>query len=116
LGTVLGVAVTRYHFEVKDHAAGWLLRTEATLDDLDAAVAHAVQQARSLMSAAICDGRLLLTPWVEVSSDEGEVLRIIPFAEAVDTIHLAALPRVPASQAPLSPQTRDWLRSARGNA
>jgi hypothetical protein len=108
--------MTRYYFEVKDHAAGWLVRTEATLDGLDAAVAHGVQQARSLMSAAICDGALLLTPWIEVSSDEGEVLRIIPFAEAIDTIHLAALPRVPASQPPFSRRARGWLRGARGNA
>lgn len=106
--------MTRYHFEVRDHSAGRIVRSDATLDDLDAAVAHAIQHARRLMSAAICDGCLLLTPWIEISSEDGEVLRVLPFAEAVDTIHLAAVPRVPSSRPTPSRRADGWLRSASG--
>jgi hypothetical protein len=94
--------MTQYYFEVKDHAAGWLMRSCAECDDLDAAVAHAIQHVRRMMSEAIWEGTLLLTPWMEITSDKGEVLRILPFAEAIDTIHLEAAPRG-RSKAPVWP-------------
>jgi hypothetical protein len=52
------------------------------LPSLYVAKAEAIKDARSLMSAAISDGRDISTRRIEIMNDLGVLLLVIPFAEA----------------------------------
>ena len=73
----------RFYFNViTDH--GRILDDEGTeLPTLDEARAEALEDARELMSGAILEGRDISGRRVEICSESGETLMIVPFAAAI---------------------------------
>ena len=54
------------------------------LPDLEAARAHAVAGARSLMSDELKDGRLVLSHHIAIENEQGELLLDVTFSDAVE--------------------------------
>lgn len=76
-------APTRYHFSIIN-PSGIARDFEGTeLSSLEAARAHATEDARVLMSMAILEGRDISGRTIEVTGEDGEVLLVVPFRHAV---------------------------------
>jgi hypothetical protein len=76
-------ATSRYHFNIIK-PSGIVHDHEGTeLPTLQAARAHAIKDARLLMSMAILEGRDVSGRNVEITDEEGEVLLVVPFRDAI---------------------------------
>lgn len=74
--------VPRYFFNVYNDATS-LDEEGCELPDLEAARAHAIQGARSLMSDTLKEGRLVLSHHIAIVDERGELLLDVTFGEAV---------------------------------
>jgi hypothetical protein len=76
-------ATSRYHFNIIK-PSGIVHDHEGTeLPTLQAARAHAIKDARLLMSMAILEGRDVSGRNIEITDEEGEVLLVVPFRDAI---------------------------------
>lgn len=73
----------RFFFHVRNGMGFALDEEGAELDDLRAAKQHAIEGARSLMSAEVAKGELDLRGRIEVTDAEGQCILILRFGEAV---------------------------------
>jgi hypothetical protein len=79
----MNTANTRYHFNIIK-PSGIARDLEGTeLPSLEAARAHAIEDARVLMSMAILEGRDISGRTIEVTSEDGEVVLVLAFRDAV---------------------------------
>jgi hypothetical protein len=53
------------------------------LEDLDAAVAAAIEGVRSMMSEEARQGQLDLSGRIEIADAQGNILQIVPFTDAI---------------------------------
>ena len=56
------------------------------LPDLEAARAHAVEGARSLMSDLVWRGRIVLSHHIAIQNEQGELLLDVRFGDAVEIL------------------------------
>jgi hypothetical protein len=75
--------MSRFYFSVITTAEEIIDEEGTELPDLDAARAEAIEDARTLMSDAILGGRDISDRSIEISNESGEVLMVVPFADAV---------------------------------
>jgi hypothetical protein len=76
-------ATTRYHFNIVK-PSGIVHDHEGTeLPTLEAARAHAIRDARTLMSIAILEGIDVSGRKIEITDKDGEVLLVLSFRDAI---------------------------------
>ena len=73
----------RYYFHVFNDVTS-LDEEGRELPDLEAARAHAVEDARSLMSDMLKQGRIVLSHHIAIQNEQGELLLDVPFGDAVE--------------------------------
>jgi len=73
----------RYFFNIHNDATS-LDDEGRELPDLEAARAHAIQGARSLMSDSLKEGRIDLSHHIAIVDERGELLLDVTFGEAVE--------------------------------
>jgi uncharacterized protein YbcI len=78
--------MSRFYFSVITTAEKIVDEEGTELPDLDAARAEAIEDARTLMSDAILGGRDISDRSIEISNESGEVLMVVPFADAVSRL------------------------------
>lgn len=84
-----------YYFHIRNYGRDRTDDNGMDLPDLASALEQATSRARAMMCTGLMDGRLLLAPWIDISSEDGEVLACLPFAEAIDTIYMARGTKTP---------------------
>jgi hypothetical protein len=94
------LVMAHYYFHIRNYGLDREDLSGVELRDLDTALGQAIATARCMMSAGLRDGRLLLAPWIDIASEDGEVLARLPFADAIDTVYLET-----ESETPLPLQT-----------
>lgn len=75
--------MARYFFNVHDRLGHLRDREGSELPNLAAVRARAIHDARSLMSADICEGLINVADYVEVTDAAGAVVLTLPYSEAV---------------------------------
>jgi hypothetical protein len=79
----MSTAKTRYHFNIVT-ASETVHDLEGTeLPSLEAARAYAIEDARTLMSIAVLEGRDISGRRIEVTNEAGDVLLTLRFREAL---------------------------------
>ena len=73
-----------YHFNIHNGAGITSDEEGQEFGDAEAARTEALKGARSLIAADVLEGRLDLSGRIEVTGDDGNLLFIISFAEAVE--------------------------------
>lgn len=77
----------RYFLNIRNKISFTRDEEGCVLPDADAARDIAVQGARSLMSAEVLnEGRIDLRARIEVEDEQGEIVVIVPFREALDIV------------------------------
>lgn len=84
-----------YYFHIRNYGVDREDLSGTELRDLETALGQAVATARCMMSAGLRDGRLLLAPWIDIASEDGELLARLSFADAIDTVYLATESEIP---------------------
>jgi hypothetical protein len=77
-------AMTRYYFNVVTPTTTVEDLEGTELSSLDAARMEAIKDVRQLMGAAILDGDDISNRSIEITNDAGEVLLVLPFADAIN--------------------------------
>ena len=78
------MAVARYHFNIRN-GDGFTADDEGMdLSSDEAAREHAIEGARSLISAEILEGRLDLKGQIEVTDDRKEPVMTVRYVDAID--------------------------------
>ena len=76
--------MARYFLHI-NNGGGYSEDTEGQeLDDLDAARAAAIEGVRSLLSEEARHGQLDLSGRIEIADQDGNILLVVPFTEAVE--------------------------------
>lgn len=75
-----------YYFHLIDLAETIADEEGRRLDDLAAARAVALREARALISADALSGRISLLPAISVQDERGETLHTLTFANAIEIV------------------------------
>lgn len=76
-------APTRYYFNMISHAGALNDHEGTELTSLEVARREAIEDARTLMSMAILEGRDISDRSIEICNCAGEVLLIVAFRDAI---------------------------------
>lgn len=89
--------MARYFIHVRDYGRDQHDDEGIDLPNIDAAIERAILAARSLMSKNIMDGRLILSPSIAITCEDGKELATLPFLKAIDTVYVGSNSRLAAA-------------------
>lgn len=76
----------RYYFNLYECGTATLDEEGTVLADEGAIRGRAVNAARAIMAAEVCEGRLCLGCNIEVRDEGGQVVLDVPFREAIEVL------------------------------